>query len=263
MRDPHSMDMPFCASQSVGERSEQEDSYGICYEDLSGVREYPKCYVLADGMGGHVGGSIASQTAVDAVKLGLSGRETIDGVALRDSLALANESIAQCLEVNPDLEGMGTTLIVASILDGRLIWMSVGDSPLFGVDANFNVSRLNEDHSMRPVLDSLVADGILNTDSQEYASKSNQLRSAVLGEEIELYEINNSGVALQDWRYFVMASDGIETLSEEEIGRCFQRNQLLGIDEITIALVDAIDHKRKLKQDNTTLIVLESHKLYD
>ena len=230
-------------------------------ENPSEVTGYPNCFVLADGMGGHVGGSVASQTAVDAVKLSLSAFELIDEMALRDSLSAANESLAQCLQVHPDLEGMGTTLVVASIQDDRLIWMSVGDSPLYGVDADFQVARLIDDHSMKPVLDSLVAAGSLSADSQEYASRSNQLRSAVLGEEIELYEINETGVSLKDWQYFVIASDGIETLSEREIGQCFRKNHSSGTDEITIALLDAIDEKRKLKQDNVTVIVLESDRL--
>ena len=261
MRDKQGFYMPFCATQSLGARSEQEDSYGICYENLCSQTEYPKCFILADGMGGHVGGAIASQTAIDAVKLSLSECEQIDGDALKDSLSVANESIAQCLEINPDLEGMGTTLVAASTQDDRLIWVSVGDSPLFGVDENFNVTRLNEDHSMRPVLDSLVAAGSLGRDSEEYAKKSNQLRSAVLGEEIDLYEVNERGVSLRDWQYFVIASDGLETLTQVEIGECFKSHRSTGVESIAIALVDAVDAKRNAKQDNTTLIVLEAKKL--
>ena len=109
--------------------------------------------LCASGMHGRSRrGSVASQTAVDAVKLSLSAFELIDEMALRDSLSAAKESLAQCLQVHPDLEGMGTHLVVASIQDDRLIWMSVGDSPLYGVDADFQVARLNDDHSMKPVL---------------------------------------------------------------------------------------------------------------
>ena len=261
MRENRWQEVPFCASQSMGSRLEQEDSYGICYENLCAQTKYPCCFVLADGMGGHVGGSIASQTAVDAVKLSLSESELIDGGALEDSLAVANESIAECLAVNPDLEGMGTTLVVASVVENRLIWVSVGDSPLFGVNENFEIVRLNEDHSMKPVLDSLVAAGSLEANSEEYLKKSNQLRSAVLGEEIDLFEVNDQGVSLFDWQYFVIASDGIETLSESEIGQCFRKHDSFGVNSIALALVDAVDDKRKRKQDNTTVIILEAKSL--
>lgn len=261
MLDNRNSYVPFCATQSLGARPEQEDSYGICYDNLCPQTKYPKCFVLADGMGGHVGGAVASQMVVDAVKLNLSEYERIDGGALEACLSVANESIAHCLEINPDLEGMGTTLVAASTEGDRLIWMSVGDSPLLGVDENFNVKRLNEDHSMKPVLDSLVASGSLDVESEEYVKKSNQLRSAVLGEEIELYEINESGVLLRDWRYFVIASDGLETLSEDEIGLCCKKYDSTGIESIAIALVDAVDAKGKAKQDNTTLIVLEAKEL--
>lgn len=261
MHENRSTYVPFCATQSLGARPEQEDSYGICYDNLCSQSRYPQCFVLADGMGGHVGGAIASQTAVDSVKLCLSERDEINGIALKESLALANESIAHCLEVNPDLEGMGTTLVAVSIQGDRLTWMSVGDSLLLGVDANYNVVRLNEDHSMKPILNSLVLAGSLDANSEEYARKSNQLRSAVHGKEINLYEINELGVPLNEWLYIVIASDGLETLSADDISECCKENKAAGVGTIALALVDAVDKRRSKKQDNITLIILDAKRL--
>lgn len=250
--------LPFCALQSLGAREEQEDSYGICYEYWPSDSAHPECFILADGMGGHVGGAIASQTAVDAVKLSISESKVFDNRTLIDSLSVANSSIAECLSVNPEFEGMGTTLLVTSFVDGRLLWLSVGDSPLFGVNNRFELTRLNADHSMKPVLDSLVEMGDLDPESDEYRQQSSQLRTAVLGDEIELYELNEAGVALSDWKYFVMASDGLETLSQNQMARVIKKYSKKGPGAIALGLIDAVDAMHKKKQDNVTVIVFEA-----
>ena len=116
---------PFFAIQIIGKRDEQEDSYGICYNFESLNRSIPSCFVLADGMGGHSGGDVASQTAIDSVKLVVESCDVYDGRTLRDSLSAANLNIAECLNVNADLEGMGTTLVVLIIAGENAFWVSV------------------------------------------------------------------------------------------------------------------------------------------
>ena len=130
-------------------------------------------------MGGHSGGEVASQTAIDSVKLVVESCDVFDDRALRDSLSAANLNIAECLKVNADLEGMGTTLVVLIIIGENAFWVSVGDSPLLSLDYNHELHLLNEDHSMRPVLDELVATSVLKADSPEYQKKVSQLRSAL------------------------------------------------------------------------------------
>ena len=249
---------PFCALQSLGAREEQEDSYGICYDYWESDSGSPKCFILADGMGGHVGGSVASQMAVDAAKLSISETKVFGSRELMDTLSVANASVSECLSVNPEFEGMGTTLVVTAFFDGRLFWLSIGDSPLFGINSRFELARLNEDHSMKPVLDALVETGDMNPNSDEYRRQSNQLRSALMGDEIDLYELNDIGVPISDWKYFLMASDGLETLSQNEIESVVKKNSKKGPDAIGLGLIDAVDAKHKRKQDNVTLIVLEA-----
>ena len=254
---------PFCALQSVGARQEQEDSYGLCYRHGGSDPNDPICFILADGMGGHVGGSVASQTAVDAVKLIVSETSLSERIDLMHGLSVANASLAECLAVNPELDGMGTTLVIAAIQDAQLSWLSVGDSPMFGLTEEFAIKRLNEDHSMKPVLDSLVDAGNLDVDSDEYRKKANQLRSAVLGEEVNLYEINDKGISLNDWRYIIIASDGLETLSPEEISKCARLSYRNGCSGIALGLIDAVDLKKNSNQDNTTILVHDKNYYVD
>tara|TARA_B110000208_G_scaffold181684_1_gene232680 strand:+ start:163 stop:954 length:792 start_codon:yes stop_codon:yes gene_type:complete len=248
---------PFFAIQIIGRRDEQEDSYGICYGFKSQTSQIPACFILADGMGGHSGGEVASQTAIDSVKLVVESCDVFDDRALRDSLSAANLNIAECLKVNADLEGMGTTLVVLIIIGENAFWVSVGDSPLLSLDYNHELHLLNEDHSMRPVLDELVATSVLKADSPEYQKKVSQLRSALTGDNIKLYDLNEKGFSLADSKYLVLSSDGLDTLSREEVKSVMLANDKKGPKEIASQLINAIEKKGSTKQDNTTLIVID------
>ena len=246
---------PFFAMQTIGMRDEQEDSYGICY-GFDPSNPVPNCFVLADGMGGHIGGSVASQTAVDSVKLVVEGRDSCNERTLRDALSSANLNIAECLKVDADLKGMGTTLVVVIIINDYIYWVSVGDSPLLAIDNNNDIRLLNEDHSMRPVLEELVESGVMTKDNPDYRKKVTQLRSALIGKNVELYDLNIEGAALADFQYLVLSTDGIDTLSREEVKAITINSAEKGTKEIASQLINAIDSKGSLKQDNTTLIVI-------
>ena len=248
---------PFFAMQTIGAREEQEDSYGVCYDFQIPGAAVPVCFVLADGMGGHTGGSIASQTAIDSVKLVVESCESLDDRTLFDCLAAANLNIAECLKVDATLEGMGTTLVVLSIIDGHVCWVSVGDSPLLLFDKHHELHLLNEDHSMRPVLDKLVESGVMTKQSPEYQKKVNQLRSALTGDKIEIYDLNTVGVPLAEYKYIILASDGLDTLSREEVRKILSEFDNKGAKAIASELVTAVDGKRSSKQDNTTLVVID------
>jgi|TARA_B110000902_G_scaffold258367_1_gene328013 serine/threonine protein phosphatase PrpC len=248
---------PFFAIQTIGKRDEQEDSYGICYDFQPKSSPVPNCFVLADGMGGHSGGKVASQIAIDSVKLVVEDCDSFDERTLRDSLSAANLNIAECVKLNSELEGMGTTLVVLTIIGDNAFWISVGDSPLLSLDNNHELRLLNEDHSMRPVLDKLVESGVLEKDNPEYQKKVSQLRSALTGDNIELYDLNSAGVSLAESKYLVLSSDGLDTLSREEVKNVMVANAKKGPKAIASELINAIDKKGSPKQDNTTLIVID------
>lgn len=251
----HNID--FFAIQILGRRDRQEDSYGVCYEFSKNNNTIGDCFILADGMGGHSGGSVASQIAVDSAKLVIENGNPFDERILRDSLASANLNIAECIKIDDTLQGMGTTLVVLAIIDGVAFWVSVGDSPLYCLDMNNDMHLLNEDHSMRPVLDQLVDSGTLSKDHPDYYKKVTQLRSALTGKNIEIYDLNTEGQSLDNCRYLILSSDGLDTLSIQEIKNIVIANDDKGTKGIATELVNAIDRKNSPKQDNTTLIVIE------
>tara|TARA_R110002073_G_scaffold25430_3_gene84393 strand:+ start:8126 stop:8977 length:852 start_codon:yes stop_codon:yes gene_type:complete len=117
-------------------REQNEDSY-ISNIDAS-------LWLVADGVGGNVGGDIASQLAVQTAD-----RHLRQGEGLIDSIAYANDAILSAVSKQPELQGMATT-IVAAQFKGRYFELSwVGDSRAYLIDSNAMIIRqLSSDHNL-------------------------------------------------------------------------------------------------------------------
>jgi serine/threonine protein phosphatase PrpC len=112
--------------------------------------ETANLYAVADGMGGHVGGEVAAQVAVDALLQAFSREPTRGG--LEEAFSTANSAVWQESQDNPDLRGMGTTLTAAALVtgsDGRdvLALANVGDSRAY-LFSNGGIVQITADHSL-------------------------------------------------------------------------------------------------------------------
>ena len=242
--------------QIAGARPYQEDDYRIV---VVSDREQDECdflMVLADGMGGHRGGAEASRVAVAAfVAEFAEAGGTVDS-RLRRALDAANSAVEVRAAGDSRLEGMGCT-VVGCAVTGReeAHWISVGDSPLWCVRVEEGgraaITRLNADHSMRPVLEELVRRGQLAED--EVDSGSHQLRSAVVGGRLPLVDEGQPPVRLGAGDRLVLASDGLETLPEDEIlRRCAEPGEAT---DIVRDLLRSVDLLARPHQDNATVLV--------
>ncbi len=177
----------------------------------------PSIFAIADGMGGHAGGAIASQIAIDSIR---ANAEQINELVPEDLPILidsANEDIGRFLNINPGSAGLGTTLVLILLKDEKVFWSSVGDSALLLLQSNHNAIRLNEDHSMRPVIEKMKAEGLQS--SSEFTAlnnKGNMLRSALLGSKIELIDSETEGVPLLPDSWIIALTDGAESLYSDE-----------------------------------------------
>ncbi|NJO22468.1 MAG: serine/threonine-protein phosphatase [Sphingomonadales bacterium] len=243
---------------SQGKRTYQEDASAVWQPDSgAGSRDggIALVAVLADGMGGHAGGALASGTVCAAFLTALRARDGSVGERLKFALTEANSAIADAVVGNPGLTGMGATLVgVAFAADGAE-WVSVGDSPLYLVRRG-EIARLNEDHSLAPMLDRLVADGRLSPEQAKIDPRRHYLRSAVSGEELDLIDVSRRPLMLEAGDVIVIASDGIHTLGDEAIARLVAQNASYGVDAIAAALIETVDRAADAMQDNTTVIVI-------
>ncbi len=223
-------------AQHQGARPYQEDSWA-----LRSLADGALLAVLADGMGGHAGGAVASRLAVGAFIMALE-----RGRSLADGLNAANLAIGQGAAQNPALENMGSTLVAAVIKDDEVRWISVGDSPLFLVSGG-RLERLNADHSMVPQIDALVARGIITAEEAARHPGRHTLREAVMGQPLTL--IDQGSRALAPRVRLLVCSDGVLTLDERRIAAEAAKP--------VQALVDGVLAARAPQQDNVTIIKLE------
>lgn len=210
--------------------------------------------VLADGMGGHAGGSLASRLVCEHF---LAAAATFDGGAaarLAAGLRAANESLARKISITPSLDGMGSTLIGAAFSDRGLEWVSVGDSPMF-LYRRGEITVLNEDHSLAPELDRQVAAGRLTGEQARRDPRRHMLRSAVTGDDIDLIDVSRAPLLLEVGDVVVLASDGIATLETPEIAQIIGSHVGDEANAIARTLIRSIDQMRARHQDNATVVV--------
>jgi protein phosphatase len=232
---------------SKGARNYQEDAADVW--EKSGALTA----VLADGMGGHAGGALASGLAC---KFFLHAFATSTGdipAKLAEALDLANAAIAHETAENPRLTGMGCTLIGAAFGPEGVEWVSVGDSPLFLV-RDGEIVLLNEDHSLAPEIDKLAAAGKISWTSARSDPRRHVLRSALTGAEIEMIDRSRRPLALRAGDVVVLASDGIHSISHEDIAEAVEA--AAGPAGMADALLAAVEAAGEPHQDNTTVVVV-------
>jgi protein phosphatase len=223
-------------AQHQGARPYQEDSWA-----LRTLADGAVLAVLADGMGGHAGGAVASRLAVGAFLMAVEA-----GRGLADALASANNAIGEAARRDSALQNMGSTLVAAVIKGDGIRWISVGDSPLYLVSRQ-QVQRLNADHSMVPQIEALVERGIITPAEAAHHPGRHTLREAVMGQPLTL--IDEGRRTLDPGDCLFVCSDGVETLEHAAIAR--QATQPAQ------ALIDAVLAAGAPGQDNVTVIKLE------
>ena len=247
------LDGRFAAQQIPGRREYQEDDYGLI-EPGDPDADGSEVLLISDGMGGHVSGDTASRTVV---KTFVELYHDTDGPIpdrLRACLNAANDALAEAIKENPELEGMGSTVVAAVVSQHGLDWISVGDSPLW-LFRDGKLRRLNADHSMAPVLANLVAVGRMTEEEAATDPKRHALRSAVMGDEIHLIDVSSQPVAIRESDRLLLASDGLMTLEDGEIAHILQNMPDATLSEVAEALIQAVEEVGHPNQDNTTVLL--------
>lgn len=248
--------------QIQGARPRQEDALRLV-EAASGIGEAP-VLVVADGMGGHVGGAEASRVAADAFVAALSiagpGDAGPTGTAapstveerLAWALERANEAVADVVRARPELGGMGTTLVGVRCGADGLHWASVGDSPLW-LWREGRLLRLNADHSLAGILREEVAQGRRSPAKAADDAARHILQAAVMGEPLAMRDVASHPLVAGD--IVVLASDGIETLPLGELEALVAAHRHATADAIAHRILEEIERRDEPRQDNATVVV--------
>lgn len=243
------------ALQSQGMRDYQEDEFGIL-DDLNTASSEGEhtLLVVADGMGGHVAGANASSIVTESFIDTYQQAEGSIASRLKTALHYSNDCIAKATDGNQDMQGMGTTLLAAVVSECGLEWISVGDSPLW-LYRGGTLKRVNDDHSMAPVLVEMVAAGRMTEEEAAVDPNRNALRSAVMGTKLNLVDYSSIPMMLQEKDLLLLASDGVMTLAETQIAGIIENNYENSNEEIVARIMSAVTDEQKPNQDNITLLI--------
>lgn len=243
----------FAVAATIGGRKRQEDEWGT-HVDPPVVEEGALLLAaVADGMGGMPAGSQASSIALRVFfdSYALINRPARE--RLRHALAHANREVGIAIETDPSLDGMGCTLVAALFFRDRCEWLSVGDS-LILLYRNRRLTRINPLHVFANELDARMQRGeITKDDALDHPDRS-MLTSAVQGGPLD--EVAQGELPLAPGDLVLLGSDGIATLSDEEIVHICSERRGRGAAEVAETIVREIDALQRSGQDNATVIVV-------
>lgn len=169
--------------------------------------------LIADGMGGHNAGEVASRLAVDSMMAALSNAGAdLDESRLRAMVAEANQVIHEHALAQPDCDKMGTTLVMFCLQQERLFITHVGDSRAYRL-RDGELQRLTDDHSL---VRQLLEDGAISTEAGCDSRYKNIITRALGARDAYEPDIAEFDVAPDD--VYVLCSDGLtDMVSDPEI----------------------------------------------
>jgi PPM family protein phosphatase len=198
--------------------------------------------LLADGMGGHSGGEVASRVAVEAAFADLvetqndtASDELHCQLCIGQAVEAANRALFETVLVHPDLRGMGTTLVAAIFREGRVFYAHVGDSRLYRIRLG-RLRRLTRDHSL---IQQMLDDGVF---ANKVAAREAGVRDNILTRSRgmqEQTEVELGGRPVEAGDTFLLCSDGLHgCVSDAEIARIL-RDPAGDLDQQAAALINA------------------------
>ncbi|MCB0972347.1 MAG: Stp1/IreP family PP2C-type Ser/Thr phosphatase [Acidimicrobiales bacterium] len=247
-------------------RSNNQDSYLVKPDaDLYGV---------ADGMGGHNGGEVASEMAVELLEAN-AGDPSLDN--LMEAARIGNRAIFERAGADVDLHGMGTTLCAVRVVPGadeegdEVAWINVGDSRVY-LFRDDGLIQLSRDHSL---VEDLLRDGQLTEEEAKVHPKRNIITRA-LGIDVDV-EVDGATVIPFNGDRFVLCSDGLfGEVTEDQIASVLRRladpteaaeelvrlaNEAGGRDNITVVVVEVVDDDGRAEAASAALAAAEASKL--
>jgi PPM family protein phosphatase len=195
-------------------RSHNEDYY--CYAEPESEGDFAvkgRLLVIADGMGGHQGGEVASGIAIEVVRgTYLAGDAATPRQGLILALQAAHTRIQDFAREHPEFEGMGTTCLAAAIRGSELTYAHVGDSRLYLVRGS-SITQLTEDQT---VVNQFLQQGLISPDQVADHPGHGVLTAALgIGDQLAA-EVPEHPIALQSDDVLLMCTDGLHDLVEQE-----------------------------------------------
>lgn len=234
------------ALTDVGQR--RKINQDCVYASVEPVGNLPNLFIVADGMGGHKAGDFASRFAVNAVRESIGASQETNPIKLiRDAIELANGGILRESDEHEEMRGMGTTIVVTTIIDRYAYTANVGDSRLYLLGDTLN--QITKDHSL---VEEMVRLGeITEAEARNHPDKNIITRAVGATSDVDIdffdYKVEPGGMIL-------MCSDGLSNMVEDEDIRRILRRTISIEDKARVLVETANENGGK---DNIAVILVE------
>ncbi len=234
--------MMFCSVSDKGKQRELNEDY--YYLPRPGER----FCAVADGMGGHLSGEVASRIAIESLAEELRKPYSDPEEAMKRAFETANAQVLLQAEKSDSTRGMGTTLTALLFTDGAAVLGHIGDSRLYRLRGGA-FTQLSTDHSF---VEGLVRDGVISREEARVHPRRN-LITRCIGQKSEV-EPEIMPLDAQEGDLYLLCSDGLTTmLTDDEILRCLMQSDKSLQQKLEALRLWAL---RRGGEDNVTVVAV-------
>ncbi len=235
------------AVTDIGKKRTINQDYVYNTDDSIGC--FSNLYIVADGMGGHNAGDMASRICVETVCSSIADSEFTTPVSiLEEAVRTSNDKVIEVARTSQEYEGMGTTLVISTVLEGVLYVANIGDSRLYLLRES--LEQITEDHSL---VEEMVKSGELAKENvRSHPNKNIITRALGIGADVEAdyfqMEVMENDIIL-------MCSDGLTNMIEDiDIEYTIKSNR----DNLQKAIIELLSKANEAGgRDNITVLVVK------
>lgn len=233
----------------IGRKRQLNQDY--VFSSAKPMGNMPNLFIVADGMGGHNAGDYASKCTVETVVGEIRNSfEKNPTIIVKKAIETANSKIRELAAADENLFGMGTTLVVATVIGKYLQVANVGDSRLYLVGKK-GIRQVTRDHSL--VEEMIRLGGLSREDARKHPDKNIITRAIGAKDEVEPEFFTEE---LEPGDIILMCSDGLSNMLEDkEIEKIVQNEELAEMKEKAETLINAANNNGG--KDNIAVVLVK------
>lgn len=233
----------------IGRKRQLNQDY--VFSSAKPMGNMPNLFIVADGMGGHNAGDYASKCTVETVVGEIRNSfEKNPTIIVKKAIETANSKIRELAAADENLLGLGTTLVVATVIGKYLQVANVGDSRLYLLGKH-GIRQITRDHSL--VEEMIRLGGLSREDARKHPDKNIITRAIGAKDEVEPEFFTEE---LEPGDIILMCSDGLSNMLEDkEIEKIVQNEELAEMKEKAEALINAANNNGG--KDNIAVVLVK------
>jgi protein phosphatase len=229
-----------------GQKRDTNQDYLLC--ESNAIGRFPNSFMLADGMGGHNAGEIASKIGIEQVRKHIESSEKITPISIwEEALQNANEYVYRMSQDNIEYDGMGTTFVGVTIFLTTAYIANIGDSRLYHM--HDHLRQITEDHSL---VEEMLRSGKINKEEKKTHPNKNIITRALGSKKsvkADFFEVDvksgdvillcSDGLSnmLEDYQIENIIKENIEDMQSATTKLVRAANEAGGIDNISVILI--------------------------